>query len=442
MALMSGWIVCQGRHCLTRVIQAAGGCAPKKHHSALYRFFSRSKWVPDALGRVVVRSFLAHLQSDVLAIVDDTLCHRTGPHIFGGGMHHDAGRSSYGRGGRGRFKALAFGLNWVVVAIHVPMPWDRERGLAIPVLFRLYRCRSRCPAEGYRKRTELAVELIHILHSWIGPDRRLVVCADHEYACRSVLRQLPPGVQFIGPVLMHAALHEPAGAYKGMGRPRKKGDRLPSPAQWLHQASRWTSTRVRLYGRDVSLEVKSRKCLWYCVAGCQLVRLILTRDPRQRFEPRAFFSTDPALPVAEILQRFSRRWSIEAAFRDAKQHLGLEDPQNGWGKAGLNRNHKKVPGPQPRGNKGEAAIRRTLPIAFTAFAVVVLWYLRHGNADRDLQRNCQSRPWYRKKARPSFLDMLIALRRATWAGRLSAHPARRQGHAKAPVRLPDYLLAG
>ena len=38
---------------------------------------------------------------EVVVLVDDTLCHRSGPHLFGAAMHHDALRSTYMSGSAG-----------------------------------------------------------------------------------------------------------------------------------------------------------------------------------------------------------------------------------------------------------------------------------------------------------------------------------------------------
>ena len=83
----------------------------------------------------------------VSLVVGWVLCigRRSGPYFFGAAMHHDSKASTYG-GKVGRTTAFAFGHNWVVLAIRIPLPWDCERGIAIVVLVRLYRAKSRCPA--------------------------------------------------------------------------------------------------------------------------------------------------------------------------------------------------------------------------------------------------------------------------------------------------------
>ena len=86
---------------------------------------------------------------------------------------------------------------------------------------------------------------------------------------------------------------------------------------------------------------------------------------------------------------------MEVTFHDAKQFLGLEDPQ----------------GQAPR------TVQRTAPLALIVYALVVLWYAEHGHGRAGAA--WLVRPWYPSKTTASFLDMLTALRRAGWRRVLS-----------------------
>jgi hypothetical protein len=442
VGLIAGWILCPGRHTVSRSIQSAGALLQRRHFSAVCRFLAEGRWSMDSLSQVLLRLLLPWLPAEITVLVDDTLCHRGGPHLFGGGMFHDAVRSTYGRGSpRGRHAQFAFGHNWVVLAVWVPLPWQPERGKAVPLLFRLYQQKARCHS-GYRKRTELALEMILQVASWLPADRGLLVVGDAEYASRTVVRQLPDPVTFVGPMSRDAALYQPAPGYRGKGRPRKRGRRLPSPAK-MARRGRWRSLTVKLYGRDVRIHFQSRRCLWYTVAGTRIVRMIVTRDPKGRIEDRAYFCTDPDRSVADILSLYARRWELEVTFREAKQSLGFEDPQNGWWRrqAGSPRRRKR-PGPQPRGRRGSLAVLRTAPFALLAHALVMTWYLAHGNSRRDTAQARKRAPWYRHKAHPSFADMLAALQQEIWLARLSSNPCRKgRRRISVPVSLATRLAA-
>ncbi|MHC4178289.1 MAG: IS701 family transposase [Planctomycetota bacterium] len=444
VALVIGWIVCPGRHSISRVIQGAAETVGERHHSSLYRFLSRGAWVADSLGQVVFKLLLPFLLSHITAIVDDTLCHKSGPHIFGASMHFDAGKSTYGRGtSAGRKAFFAFGHNWVVLALWLPLPWDRERGLAIPILFRLYRSKKRCPERQYRKRTELAAELVHKLIDWLPADRQLEVVGDSEYACETLVKDLPPGVLFTGPMVMDAAVYDQPGKYKGRGRKNRKGKRLLSPQKLATCKSiPWEELTLRIYGRQVTLLFKSQVCMWYSVAGTRMVRMVVTRDPAGRLDDRAYFHTEPERPIARLLSQFARRWEIEVSFRNVKQCLGVEDPQNGWWrrKAGSPR-PKKVAGPNPKGRRGEKAIVHTLAVVFATYAIVVLWYFQHGERAKDIAQVKEEAPWYRHKQAPSFYDMLAGIRREIWAARFSRHPVFKRVSTKIRELLPHWLLS-
>jgi hypothetical protein len=444
-ALVVGWILCPGRHTISRVIQASAGMRRRhKHHTAFYRFFSRSGWSVDALGNILLDLLLPFAGPEVVLVVDDTLCHRSGSHLFGAAMHHDALRSTYMRGGTGgRTVSFAFGHNWVVLAIAITPPWNVERRFVVPVLFRLYRSKKRTPSTQYRKRTELAAELLRLVIDVLPDDRRVHVVGDSEYACKTLVPSLPPHVHFTGPITMDAALYAKPKPYGGKGRPRVKGERLASPEKLARSRSTpWRIITACIYGRKVSIQVKTCDCLWYTVARTRLVRVVLTRDPKGRLQGRAYFSTDTERSAEDILRVFSFRWEIEVAFRNTKQTLGLQDAQNGWWRR---RAHAPKPrqraGPNPKGQCGMNAISHTLPIGFLAYALVLLWYFQSGNSALDVARARREAPWYTQKTEPSFADMLVAIRRQIWKQRLSTNPSRGRLPEKIEQQLPDWVLA-
>lgn len=439
VALVAGWLLVPGRHTISRVVQAAPG---QCHHASRYRFLARGRWHADALGRVLFRLLLPWLPPEIVVIVDDTLCHKSGPHLFGAGMHHDAARSTYGRG-RQRIKTISFGHQWVLLAVRVPCPWKPGRGWALPILFRLYRNASRCPKAEYRKRTELAAELVQLVASWVPSTHRLHLTGDREYACRTVVRALPEGVVLTGPMPLDAALYKQPGRPRRRGRPRRKGQRLPNPQRIAsHKRKGWRRLTLTLYGKAVRLDVWSRACLWYHVAAGHRVRVVVTKDPKGRAATRVFFCTDPDRSAEEILQTYAQRWDLEVAIRNAKQMLGVEDPQNGWWRRKHGRrSDSRRPGPRPRGRRGEHAVKHTVPLAFVAYALVLLWYREHGNHKRDLALVQRLAPWYRHKRHPAFADMLAALRRDLWRKRLSQNTDAKRLTQNNEEVLPLWLLA-
>lgn len=229
---------------------------------------------------------------------------------------------------------------------------------------------------------------------------------------------------FVGPALMDAALHEPAPRHRGRGRPPKVDRRVPSPALLAAaRPARWTETTVEIYGRAVLLLVCTFVCLWPTVAGSRLVRVVVTRDPHGRYKDRAFFATDTKLSAAEILLHFSHRWTLEVAFRNPKQVLGIADPQNGWWRRAANaRSSRRRPGPAVQRVRARRAVESTVPFVLGIHAIVVIWYLEHDHASSDVATLRSLAPWRRRKEAPSFADMLAALRAEILRSRLSAYP--------------------
>lgn len=429
VSIATGWLLCRDKHTISQTLRVGLSMGFSKDFSTLYRFFSRARWVPDELGRLLFYQLLRFIPGQTLFVLtDDTLCKRSGPHVWGGGMHHDALASNYGRNtSKGRHVAFAFGVNWVILALWAPLPWLPDCGVAIPILLRLYRSKRYCPKKDYRKKTELAFSMLQVLREWtLGTGRTVMLIGDTEYACKTIVKPLPDGVDFTGPVLMNAALFEfPEPRREGQrGATKKKGDQLPSPKKMAaDDAIPWQKINVFIYGRDVTILVKTVRCLWYRVSGTRPVRVVVTRDPTGRIEDRAYFSTGEGASVEDVITWFARRWSLEVTFFNAKQFLGLDEPQNGWGRRKRKPRGKKKPGPQARGSKGRKAAERTVPVIMYLVGLVYLWYFQHGNPNRDVAIARSLAPWYTQKKMPSFADILMALRlELMQAEGLSAHP--------------------
>lgn len=418
--LVLGWALLRGLHTISRVLQVMRRLGLQRHHGSVYRFLAEGRWSLDALGHVVLDLLRPWLSDPVLAIVDDTLCAKSGRQIFGTGVHLDSTRSVYSRQGR-RVDAFCFGHQWVVLAVRVPCPWNPDRGWAVPVLFRLYRSPGRCPVHLYRTRSELARRLIAQLATWLGPAPRLYVTGDGAYCCKTVLRGLPRHAHFVGPLQLNAALYDTVARLSGRGRPRRKGYRIANPRTRLAQRRDWKEVEIAMYGRTVRVQLWSRVCIWYPSAGTTPVRVVITRDPKQRGDGRAYVSTDPDLEPEEVLATYARRWQLEICFRDLKQELGFEDPRNGWWRRPAGRRDDPCR-PAQRRRRGKRAVERTAPLAGLVYALTLRWYLENGRRQTDIARARSQAPWYRHKDDVSFADMLTALRRATWL----AHFRRRR----------------
>jgi hypothetical protein len=415
--LVAGWLQCPGRHTVTGAAVAAGdGVVGWRHVAAFHRFFSRARWDPDALGKVVFTLALRVLPdgASIIAVVDDSLTRKAGKAIALGSMHHDPLLS------HGRKAFSSFGHVWVVLAIWLPLPFGvvgGPRGTAVPCLFRLFvgskpgnrkdaasrptsgkryqQARQAFPTDAAQRPTkpELARELITLMAEWaaeLAPARTVYVAGDTGYVNATTMAARPPNVHVLGPLRLDGALWTPPPPRQPgqKGRPRKRGERLPTPAAQARARRQWHALPVTRYGRTVRPLVFRGTALWYSVLRDAPVRYVVVRDPSGRRNDAAFCCTDLTVNVAFLLESYACRWTLEVTFCRLKGRLGFEEPQN----------------------QTELAVRRTAPFAGLVFAFIVLWYAAELQAGRVA--TWVVRPWYRRKAAPSFADVLVTLRQA------------------------------
>jgi hypothetical protein len=413
VTLMAGWALDLRRHTVTEVIRAAGAVG-RKHISSYHRFFSRARWTTDEVGLTLAALIIERLSPKgvIRLVVDDTLGRHTGKRISGASMHRDPLLST------GRMPFFHWGHVWVVLAIEVQL---FDKSWALPVLFRLHRSEKRCKAEKkpYFKLTEEARQLVLLLAQRY-PQRRFELIGDSAYTNATLIKDRPGNVTVIGRGRLDAALYAPAPTRQRgqMGRPRVRGRRIASPAWWARRKStRWEKLDVFVYGRAVTLRVRVIDALWYVAAGSEVVRLVLVRDFPGHEKDDVFVSTDATLSPQHVIESFSKRWSLEVTFHEAKGKLGFEDPQN----------------------RTERAVERTAPLALISYSLTVLWYVQHGQRTRAAQ--LPTLPWYTHKAGTTFSDMLATLRRASWRERLF-DPASSPSDLRKRLRpLVDYVAS-
>ena len=308
VTLLTGWILCVGKHTVTGVIRAAG-VVGKRHHSGYHRFFSQAKWTTDQVGLALFRLLLSVVPKGQLVIlsVDDTLARHTGKHISSAAMHWDPLLSS------ARKPFFHFGHNWVVVAVVFVFPrWGKV--FSLPVLVRLYRTEKLNKKMGlpHRKKTELANDLIQ-LAAGVFPDRHFLIVGDNAYTNRAVIRPLPKTFHFLGRARMDAALYAPPPKHKGRGRPRVKGRRLASPKRRA-KTGRWKKLQVKIYGKNATVKVQVFDVLWYIGAHQRLLRFILIRGWPGHDKDDVLLTTDLTMTAEQAIVWYCYRWSLEETF--------------------------------------------------------------------------------------------------------------------------------
>jgi hypothetical protein len=412
---VAAWLICLGRRTLSEVFQA-GGLPRGKHHDALYHLFSKAAWKPslhERLALLLVARFAP--AGRVWLAVDDTLCHKRGEHVAFGGIFLDAVLSSK------KLKTLRFGVNQVVLGLCVRLPWRPDRCFCLPVLCEPF---SKKGTPGHKRKTEMAAAMAARIAALL-PDRAVCLAGDSAYVNAATLRGRPANLHVVGPIHPKAALYAPPQPRrKGQrGRPRLRGDRLPTPREMFEDTAAYPAKTARFDfpGGPRRLRTQDvRDVLWYAAAKGDRLRLVLVRDPRKaekgRWRDLALACTDASMPVSEVIEGYCRRWSIELTFHDCKQHLGLADPMV----------------------RKKESVERAHAMAYFCYSLAFLWHAENG---AGAEAPARERPWYTpgKKRGVTFTDVLGALRLALWEGRISEGRSGPEGHAPNPEILKPLL---
>ena len=378
--ILTGWVLTPGRRTVTAMICAADP-EGRRAHDAYHRFFRVGRWSLTQLWKVLVLHIVATVapEGTLTLDLDDTLYKKSGRKINGAGTFRDAVRSTHNR------VVYATGLNLVVVTLRVSPPWG-GMPIGVPVGVRLHR-------KGGPTTLDLATEIIIEITGWL-PGRCFTLCADGAYA--SLAGRGLARTTFTSRMRRDAALYEAAPPRTGKrGRPATKGERLATPAAMATDMSdaRFARACLEWRGRTKELLVWCRPVLWYTVDKVNLVLLVIVRDSEGVMHDDFFFTTDLDANPGEVASNYAGRWSIECMNREVKQCLGAEDPQC-W--------------------KGEGP-ERAASLSLWLYAAIWTWYIPTFGTNTTWI----SRPWYPKKATPSFLDALAMLRRSLWLQRIT-----------------------
>lgn len=390
--LLIGAILTPGQRTITAILRILG-LSQEKHFQNYHRVLNRAVWSSLELSRVLLRILLDIFVpiGPVVLGLDDTIERRRGAKIRAKGIYRDPVRSS-----QSHF-VKASGLRWLSLMLLTEIAWAKCIW-ALPFLTAL------CPSERYyedqgrvhKPLTAWATWMLLQVRQWL-PHRFLVIVADNSFAVIELLAHmlaLPEPICMIVRFRLDAALYEPAPDIKAgqMGRPRKKGKRLPTLEKVAADTNtQWqTITIPNWYGqRDRTVEIVSDTAVWYHSGMPTLpIRWVLVRDPLHQFKTQAILSTKLTLDPVQILTWFVRRWRVEVTFHEVRTHLGVET-QRQW---------------------SEPAITRTTPALMGLFSLVTL--LAHCSAKQQALPIRQT-AWYTKDT-PTFSDALAHVRRQIW----------------------------
>ncbi len=284
-----------------------------RHFTSFYRFLSHGAWSLAAVRQqlwALCRPACHGADGRVFVVVDDTVCPKSGTHFFGLGWHHDPVNRQHPR-------RLSHGHCWVCLAGLAAQ--TQEHFVALFIGAALYVQQKSCPVGRiFATKLALAAELARELP--LLPGQVLVLVADGAYARHAFVQSLrAAGRQVVSRLRRDTVFYDlPPGRKPGTkGRPRRYGAKHKAQ-EWAATCQRWHAGPLRLSGRDVSLQWKSR-VVWQRTLGVP-IRLVAVQWASR---PLVFlFSTDVRMTAEAIIRIYAARFCIETGFRDAKQHCG------------------------------------------------------------------------------------------------------------------------
>src|SRR5882724_11856375 len=390
--LLVGAILSLSKRTITAVLRVMG-LAHVKSFQHYHRVLNRDVWSGLEGARLLLLLLVSLLapSGPLVMGLDDTLERRRGAKIHAKGIDRDPVRSSHSH------VVKASGLRWLSAMLLVPITWAK-RVWALPFLTVLAPSERDHQERGQRhkKLTDWARHMLLGVRRW-APERTLVLVTASSFAVITWWwrrRQLANPICCVTRVRLDAALYAPAPprTSRHTGRPRLQGQRLPTLAHVLHEATTcWSTVTVRgWYGElERVVEITSATAVWYHSGMPPLpIRWVLVRDPQQEFNPQTLLCADLTVDPVQILEWFVLRWRLEVTWQEARAHLGLET-QRQW---------------------NVRAIVRTTPALLGLFSIVTLMA---GQLVQEQALPVRQAAWYRKSL-PTFVDAIAIVRRHLW----------------------------
>ncbi len=419
--VLLGWIMCFGKRTEFSVFQTIQADTPVSHKERhpfdrFYNFFSRSAWTVRDLAHQIAVAIVVQLNPHGLLylVVDDTLLHKRGKCVYGLGWFRDAVASTAKR------VATASGNNWVVMGLAIRIP-GTDKIYCLPIHAKLH-----LAGKTHKSESTLAREMLQDMLEWF-PDRKLILLGDGAYSTKNLLGQLDPRVTYVGVMRADAAIYDPLPPKQSKSRrgPKShKGPRFPNPREAMKKADgnrsgrspwTWQTVKATAYGATCKLRVVAFQAVWPEVYGLVPILVALVRDPRGKFDDKYLFTTDVNADLSWIIEAFSRRWSIEVAFKSSKQAMKIQAPQH-WCRQ---------------------SIEKLAPWVWLMQSVISLWYMTEGRTLPTAQ--AARRRFGEWDTEWSLAHMLRILRAATLEAAITPDSATKADLLQLLANLENYL---
>jgi len=383
LPVFTGMLFAQGRRTVTSWLRGGLQADFRLYYYFLGSLGRKVQWVACGLLRRVLT--VVEPGERWLFALDDTPTARYGPQVEGAGIHHNPTPGP-------AEQKFVYGHVWVTLSMVLRHPLWGAIGLPlrallyvrhqqIALLHTLY-------GVAFRTKLEQGADLVQWLVQWLpSTTKPLWIVADGAYAKKPFLRRVVAlGVGVVSRLRKDAALRSVpvpprAGQPKKRGRKPIYGPHALSLAKRAAHRRGWQTEEFRLFNESVSKTYKTFLATYVPAGG--LIRVVLLREPASWV---AYFCTNPAASVAQVLEAVADRAAIEQDFHDIKEvhGAGQQQVRNYW--ANL------------------AVYHLTLWL----HTLVELWAWHQDHAalsDRSAS------PWDQPERRPSHADRCKALRR-------------------------------
>ena len=353
-----------------------------RHFTDYHRFLYSYKWEPRELALSILKTVVKMFNIVHLTLgLDDTLIPKYGKKIFGRALHFD-------HAAKVNFASYIKGHNWVVIGV-LQQVKALKKWICFPFWSDLFIPEKDCAVSNapFLTKIDISVNMLKGIRECFST-LSITLVADALYAKKKLLQWcIEAKVTMITRLRSDAALFEPVRESKTgrRGRPPIKGKRFPSLSKLAENAKKFSALTLVLYGEEKIVLYRQFQAYWK-PAGT-VVNVVIVKYPQKRgYTTACFLSTDCSQSVASILTLVAARWSLENAFKDMKQHLGLGSWQC----------------------RNERAVTRSVPMTCAAYSTLMLW--SHQQINDFAPTLWDAMPWNREKDTVSIGDVLYQLK--------------------------------
>jgi hypothetical protein len=341
LALTIGHLCAFSRHTITQLLVSLG--LGGVDWSGFYRLFSVPRLRYDQLTACFVTQTLADVPADAPYCVglDGVQIPRSSQRLPGSSWLK-APRTPPWRVGIHRAQRFVH-LAWLVPsAIH---GYRRAIPLRLESAFPAKAARApRAPVEAPRREWEAGRDALSWLRDALDAAgrsaQRILAVADSAYSPAALWTRLPHDTVLITRCAKNRALFRLPAPHTGRGRPRRYGQRAPTPQGWLHRPGHWQHTRLTVRGRERGMTY--RVCGPYLLRGAATHPVFLlavkgiARASGARRDPTYWLVSAVQTPTgrwvlpehpAALLMLAWQRWELEVTHREAKTGFGVGEVQ-------------------------------------------------------------------------------------------------------------------